>query len=259
VFAAALQLCAVLAVPPLVQGATDGSQYTGDTERRWWAKGACAGDFLRSRFSSDVYPRLRVSLLAAAVDARTAVASSDPDSEPAQSTNRASLAPRQRFFVEAVRSIVVLCRPTVTVQREPLEQPSEKANDADGADQAVFGSGLHATQPYGSASASDTKSASTADLEWWRKKVRNLGPGGASASGAAPTRFTAEPSLLSAHAGELAALLYACRKACLHENNNKVCSNRFTIALHRAVEGALVSLSSVDSHAVAAARLRFEL
>lgn len=63
-------------------------------------RGACAGDFLRSRFAADVWPRLRGVLLACAVRHQSA---------------SANFSAMQRLFVSALSAVRRLSLPTVTI------------------------------------------------------------------------------------------------------------------------------------------------
>lgn len=256
VFAASLRLCALLAVPPQSSVPSDGN--TADTSS--WTLGAAAGDFLRSRFASDVYLRLRACLMAAALEARAVSTGATYDGSGASRV----LLPRQRMLLDALRAVIVLCRPVVSITREASEDEKAEAakfaaarasataeagvDEGDGheagSSQPIFGQGTHASTPYGS----DTRAS---DMRNWRQRANHA------ASSTVPsdevTEFTADASLLRPHAAEVAQLLAACVTAAAG------CPAVYTQALQRLAGAAQAAVADlVDAHAVAAARGRME-
>lgn len=107
VHCAAVELVAALAAAP--EPAASGA--------RGGTRGACAGDFLRARFVTDVWPRLRSVLLACAVRPRNAA----PRSSLPRRAPPATAA--QRLFVTALASVRRLAQPCVTIAMAP--QPEE--------------------------------------------------------------------------------------------------------------------------------------
>ena len=109
VHCAALELVAALvaAPEPAASGARGGT------------RGACAGDFLRARFVTDVWPRLRSVLLACAVRPRNAA----PRSSLPRRALPASAA--QRLFVVALASVRRLAQPCVTIAMAPQSEEGD--------------------------------------------------------------------------------------------------------------------------------------
>jgi hypothetical protein len=129
VHSAALELVASLAAAPeLVPGGGSGGGRGGGGRRgggRGGLRGACAGAFLRARFASDVWPRLRSVLLACSVRLRR----EGPAAEEACSghipTRRGSLPSAQkRLFIAALECVRRLGGPTVTVTLAPEAEDS---------------------------------------------------------------------------------------------------------------------------------------
>jgi hypothetical protein len=112
VHCAALELVAALSATP--EPAASGA--------RGGTRGACAGDFLRARFVTDVWPRLRSMLLACAVRPRNAAPRSSLPCRALPATAA------QRLFLVALASVRRLARPCTTVALAP--QPDESDGGA---------------------------------------------------------------------------------------------------------------------------------
>jgi hypothetical protein len=196
------------------------------------SSGVCAGDFLRSRFDGQVWPRLRALLLsaalAAAADAEAAVGSAReagvdldvaepapgpssstheeggappglavtpvdrPSPPPPSTTSTAGLAPPQRLLLVALQCVAALARPCVTLQREPDEEEQEREEK----------------QAREAAAAVAVAQGPAVDPA---AEVATFLRPDAVARGRTPrpTLYDVAPSLLRRHAGEAACLLCA--------------------------------------------------
>lgn len=89
--------------------------------------GACAADFLASRFDSDVWPSLRSLLASVAL----AVASLTQQTQRGSARVLLRAMPAHELLVGALRMVALLARPAITIEREPdPEEASSQANEA---------------------------------------------------------------------------------------------------------------------------------
>lgn len=93
-------------------------------------RGACAGDFLRSRFSADVWPRLRAVLMAAAIAAAGA------DSASSSSSGGGGNDPATKLHLAAINCVARLCQPLVTITRLSAQETEAAAGVSIGSGQA---------------------------------------------------------------------------------------------------------------------------
>jgi hypothetical protein len=157
------------------------------------AGGACAGAFLSARIGSDVWPSLRAVLAAGGALAAGGGWAGAGEGAPAPHT-----------LLAALRAVEAFAAPAACVAREAV--PSGGVEDAGGAAPGAFGSGLHATVPYGSAGA-----PVGADGALGGHEGRARGAGGAAAT---PTRVTrGRPALPSSLTWEAAVLVAALARA----------------------------------------------
>jgi hypothetical protein len=233
VHAAALEFVTALAAAPLAAAlpAEDGGG--GGTaplppRYRLLLRGACAGNFLSSRFDAHVWPGLRAALIAnvalvvaAATDAprsggggggTAADADADSSADDDMPAALAGLPPHARLIHSALRCVAQLARPVVTFTREPLEAGEDAADGGGGggADGERDGAPAHA----GGATSATSGGASSAI-----PRVPRFLPADAKARGKphVPSTYTLGQPLLAAgggrHGREVAALLAAARRA----------------------------------------------
>lgn len=159
--------------------------------------GACAGDFLASRFDADVWPGLK-ALLAAAAQSVAVRARSGQVGDLRSS-------PADRLIRGALRMVALLARPSITIERDPepdesRQPPARVASDDSRENVSVASSVVAQRLPIGSLpEPPPVPSFLPADA-----RAR-----GATAPPAHPTVYSLGRSVLYRHAWECACLLAA--------------------------------------------------
>ena len=236
VHAAALTFVTLIAVAPtpgssipLESSGLGDADHEQETSRSAAVEGACAGAFLSSRFSDQVWPRFRALLVSAALCAAVDCVTPQAHAPSGRDATSSLLTPVHRLLAVALVCVRRLAAPTVTIQREAEEE------DAPPDGGVAEGSDDHAIR----ADSNSDPAATVASFLRPDRKARGSTP--------LPTAFCLGPSVLRPHAWDVAWLLCAI----LH-HGRQAGSSRFPLTLMSLAEAALRALHrDTDAHAVA--------